>query len=833
MPVYIAQWKERTRALCRFARRLAALSVRLREEIAVERVAFQQQFAVIAALCPHAQPEEFADILAQTICYGVFLVRCHQCEPGPVTLPYVRDRLRAADAELAPLFLVSTPVMAELMALCNGRELAELPTADTLCDPAVACYEPFLAACAPEARGRHGVYLTPRPLVTYMVRSVEALLQQEFSLREGLRDARVLVFDPAVGSGAFLRGVIEQARVGRSTGEVRLPRCLGCEVLPAAYLIARLSLGLLNAGALLLQVDTLDEPEHWLARMPDAEIPVILGNPPYDGYAAARDAGTRGEDLADLAVYFQLDGQPLGEKNARWLHDDYVRFIRLGQALIARRGAGVLAFVTNHGYLDNPTFRGMRRSLLGTFDALYLLDLHGNRQKNARRLDHDENVFAIRSGVAIGLFVKRPARSATPVVRHASQSGLLTEYTGGTLVGGKFHWLSRHDVTSTAWTALSPTPPGYLFVPETHAGAYADWWPLTAIMPEYSLGMLTKRDALAVGFAPEELQRQLAAFTDLSRSAEACAAHFGLPLRDRDRWDLVTVRAALAGDLDVARIRPLLYRPFDVRYVYADPRLIARPNTRVLRHLAQPNLALLVGRQGAATGAREWDVVFVTDGAVEQNLFRRGGATVFPLYLYADQTRRANLSPVFIAACAERLRLRYLPDGRGDLLATFGPEDIAYYLYALLQAPGYRRRYADALQYDFPRLPLPSRTLLRDLAGHGEALVNLHRLATPLPACAEFPRSGSNRVETVRYQPPDRLYLNDTQYVTGITPAVWEFHLGGYPICRKWLHDRRGRILASDEINRYLHVIAVIAETLRIQRMVEVVFEKYEETHDR
>jgi hypothetical protein len=358
-------------------------------------------------------------------------------------------------------------------------------------------------------------------------------------------------------------------------------------------------------------------------------------------------------------------------------------------------------------------------------------------------------------------------------------------------------------------------------------------------MPEHSLGLLTKRDGLVVGFEADEALARVMDFADPARSDAECASAFGLPLRDRDRWDLARARRRLAEGIRPEALRPYTYRPLDTRYVYYDSHLVARPNARVMRHMdAHPdNLALVVGRQGAATGSATWDVAFVTAGLTDQNLFRRGGACVFPLYLHRDDTpgdatskpsRQVNLAPEFVAQLAARLSLRWIADGGGDLTSTVGPDDVLAYLYALLFAPSFRARHADALRADFPQIPLPSDTeSFRALCSFGSQLVALH-LGRRLPAA--LPRlvgSGSNRVERVSHLPghtdeaSGAVEINANQRFEGAGREAWELTIGGYQVARKWLLGRRGRCLSAQDVKRYRQVVGVLEETCELMRRID------------
>jgi predicted helicase len=326
-------------------------------------------------------------------------------------------------------------------------------------DPVVHFYETFLGAYDPEMREVRGVYYTPEPVVSYIVRSVDLLLQKHFDKPKGLADEKTLILDPAVGTATFLFSVIQQiyARFAKQEGawdgyvsEHLLNRVFGFELLMAPYAVAHLKLGMelqetgykfgsdQRLGIYL--TNTLEEAARksqklfaeWISEEANAAaeikrtrpILVVLGNPPYSGHSANRSRDENGKltFIGNLIEdYKQIDGQPLGERNPKWLQDDYVKFIRFAQWRIERTGHGILGFVTNHGYLDNPTFRGMRQSLMHSYGEIHVYDLHGNTKKPDISPDgsKDENVFDIQQGVAIILAVKdtQPAGSCEGLSR--------------------------------------------------------------------------------------------------------------------------------------------------------------------------------------------------------------------------------------------------------------------------------------------------------------------------------------------------------------------------------------------------------------------------------
>ena len=550
----------------------------------------------------------------------------------------------------------------------------------------------------------------------------------------------------------------------------------------------------------------------------DKPVMVVLGNPPYSGHSANTGAWIRGllrgkDGVDDTTSYFEVDGAPLGERNPKWLNDDYVKFIRFAQWRIERTGEGVLGFVTNHSYLDNPTFRGMRQSLIETFDEIYLLDLHGNSKKKESAPDggNDENVFDIQQGVAIGLFVKRANGDGGPArVLHSDLWG--ERETGPD--GGKYGWLAANDVESTRWGELTPKSPRYLFIPrdETLAEEYEAGWGMTEVFPINSVGIVTGQDKVAIRWSDNEM-------TQVTRE----------------------LMSSLGEEMDEELVTPILYRPFDIRYTYNSDHVITRRRHGVMRHmLAGPNVGLCIGRAGQVIGSKTWDVFFVSEAPPDFNLFRRGGNCVFPLYTYPTEEqerlgleRQPNLSKSFVDAVGSSLGLDFKPYGSGDLKKSFGPEDILHYIYALLHSPEYRRRYADFLKSDFPRVPVTGeRSLFAVLVELGGRLASLHLMESEAEGAPGFPKVGDNRVDNVRWVAPGcnsegRVFINSSQYFNGVTPDVWRFSIGGYRPAEKWLKDRRHRTLSYDDIIHYGRMCAVLAETPRVMARIDEAIDQH------
>ncbi len=824
-----------------------ALAVGLAEHAHLLRVALNEAFqdegtdgplhvrwrVLHAPTQPALSFEQSADLYAQVVCYGFFAARSIWPDTTLDRFEVV-DRLPLTSPVLTEIFgyiggdRLDWRVAGALDSLAewlNGVALTEIESSPT---GLVRFYEDFLAVYNPELRQARGVYYTPGPVVSYIVRSVDSLLKREFGLAGGLGDG-VQVLDPAVGTGAFLSGVIDHVQAAfqdEQTAWLRyisrdlLPRLSGFEVLLAPCAIAHLTLGLqlaqggytFQAGAR-LNIYPANVLEAGFSSGQGGPL-VIVGNPPYSG-VSANMAGLGATLVND---YKTVDGQPLHERK-HWLQDDYVKFIRFGQQAIERVGSGILAFISNHGYLDNPTFRGMRQSLMQTFDQIYLLDLHGNAKKRERSPDGspDENVFDIQQGVAIGIFVKRSGTAKIDARVYHS------ELWGKRMVGGgKYDWLGQHELATTEWQPLAPQSPYYLFVPQNrqHSQEYAQGWRLTDIMPLHTTGVLTARDRFVIDFEDGPLKARIATFLD--PQLDDATVQERLALSENYSWRVSAARRQLQAVKNwECGLTDILYRPFDTRRILYHRAVVWRVRDQIMRHMQNENVGLVCARQQSVGG--EWALVGAADRIIESAYISNKTAEInylFPLYLYSDHGRLPNLDERFIAQCSARLGLTFVADGQGDLQTTFGPKDILNYIYAILHKPTYRQRYAEFLKLDFPRLPLPSSLPhFRELGEIGDELLALHlgqRLASPI---VSFPVSGTNLVEMVKYEGlanSGRVWINQTQYFEGIRPEVWAFRQGSYQVSYKWLKDRKGRTLTQSDVEQYRRIITALSETIRL-----------------
>ncbi len=829
-------------------------------------------------LLPNLKPEEFSDIYAQTMAYGLFAAKIS----APLNAKFGRStayKFLSANRFLNKLFLEAdqelegtliAPFLDDLAALLARADMAailkDFGKRTRTEDPVVHFYETFLAAYDPKMRESRGVYYTPEPVVQFIVNSVDGLLKNQFNRPSGLADPDVHLLDPATGTSTFLyfvvRRIYESLMARRQKGVWQeyvhtklLPRVFGFELLMAPYVIAHLKLGLLlrelgyqwgkDDRLKIYLTNTLDEgiiPEASLRTLGyylseeasqaakvkmETPIMVVMGNPPYSGISA-----NNGEWISNLIEdYKKVDGKSLGERK-HWLNDDYVKFIRFGQWRIEKTGQGILALITNHGYLDNPTFRGMRRSLMNTFDEIFILNLHGNSLKKETDLDggKDENVFDIQQGVAIGIFVKKAGGKGNAIVHHADLRGDRE---------GKYKYLATHDVPSTKWVKVQPNAPHYFFIPrdEFLRGEYEKSWSLQDVFSANSTGIVTARDDFVIDFETKALQARIKHFLNPSYSDAQVKSELGLA--ENYVWRVGNAREALRSSLpSKPPIKEILYRPLDTRNIYFHPAVVWRTREAIMSHmLAGENLALITTRQTR----EDWGATVTNLIAGHKTCSAYDINFIFPLYLYttaddtkgtlfvqSETTRRPNLKPEFIRAFSAKLGLAFITDdgysqrGGGDLKKTFGPEDVFRYAYAVFHSPTYRERYAEFLKIDFPRLPLTSdKKLFAKLVAKGAELVGLHLLKSPLleNLITSYSVSGDNAVEKVKYE-KKKVWINEKQYFGGLPEEVWEFHIGGYQVCDKWLKDRKGRALSHDDIEHYQRVVVALKETMRL--MVEI-----------
>ncbi len=565
---------------------------------------------------------------------------------------------------------------------------------------------------------------------------------------------------------------------------------------------------------------------------------VVMGNPPYS--AASHNPSVDAEgDLTHIGTlmrrYFEIEGVPLGEKNPRWLQDDYVKFLRLAESQIERSAIGIVGMITNHGYLTNPTFRGMRYSLLKTFTSAALLDLHGNSKRGEVSPDGtvDENVFDIQQGVAISVWSRR-----SMAIPDLSYGKIERADLWGTRQK-KYNDLAASKAGTLHLRLIHPIDPFYLFLDQDVdlRREYDAFWPLKQVFPVSNTGVITKRDDLTIGWTRDDVWRTVSRFVTLN--AREARDEFGLPADVRD-WKVEWAQKDLrTTGLDRGRIQPITYRPFDTRFIYYTGNargFVGWPVEKVMRHLlVGDNYGLISARSNKS---EQMDHFFVTRYIMETKCGERTTQScVFPLFLVTErdlsqsrQGRHPNIQSRFVKELGERIGAEYLSKNN-PAMNEAAAEDLLFYSYAVFFSPSYRKRYAEFLKIDFPRLPLPGGLgLFRDLVRLGGELVALHVLESPKLAqpIAEFIGGRHPEVEKISWS-RTTAWIDKAQTTgfKGVCEDVWDYHVGGYQVCEKWLKDRKGRTLSKDDIAHYQKIVVALSETIRLTKEIDEVIAQH------
>lgn len=888
------------------------------------------------ALVHDLDADGFADMYAQTIAYGLLSARIADPEANTAdhfaqhmrTSPFLKELLgtflhvggRQGDSAGATRIDFDELGVNEVVELLDDANMEavvrDFGNKNPQEDPVIHFYELFLKEYDAKKRMQKGVFYTPRPVVSYIVRSVHEVLRQDFGLVDGLADTAtwgevvarkqgvelphgidptdpfVSILDPATGTGTFLVEIIDVvyetlSNKWRATGSDHaevldlwndyvaahlLPRLHGYELLMAPYAIAHLKIGLKlhetgyrfehEERARIYLTNALEPAQDFSDRFAfaipalaheaaavtavkeDQRFTVVIGNPPYAGISSnmTKDA----QRMVD--AYKMVDGHALNERKL-WLQDDYVKFIRFAQTTLERTRTGVIGYITNHGYLDNPTFRGMRQSLIGTFEHLWLLDLHGNANKKEQSPDgsEDSNVFDIRQGAAILL---GSASKANAAICHAELWGTRES---------KYRWLGAHSLAAGESMALQPDSPYYFLEPQNtgNRDEYRTAWKITEIMPAYCAGFVTARDHFVVAFEEGTLLGRIADLADENLSdADIRERYFAgrgsskYPDGDTRGWKLPEVRARIQEDSKWRdRIVRCLYRPFDPRPIYWAEWMVDWPRPEMMRHMSEDHALAIATTRSVEVG--EFDHVFCSRLRVGHHTVSLKEVNyMFPLWLEPDDAarqgmlalntdRQPNFAPPFLRVLADSIGVAQ--DGRYGLPRDVEPEAILSYAYALLHSPGYRSRYAEFLKSDFPRVPLPGgRDVFDALATRGAELVSFH--LTEAAALDDTPSRyrGPDKPQVGRVAWSDETVWLDartkrdedagaqgTAAFDGVPQAVWEFRIGGYQVCHKWLKDRKGRALSNDDVAHYERIVASIAETIRLMQEVDDVIERH------
>jgi hypothetical protein len=851
-----------------------------------------------AALIHDLDEAAFADMYAQTITYGLFSAAVSRTVPGagtavvtgnvidmvPVTNPFLREMLASflkaggrrgkldfdelGIQEVADLLNDPRTHMEAVLRDFGNRTRGE--------DPVIHFYEEFLKAYDKKLKVQRGVFYTPQPVVSYIVRSVHELLQTEFGLADGLADTTtwgemlkrhpgmklplltdepgetrtispdepfVLILDPATGTATFLVEVIdviyrtlaakwkqqrlsvEQQRAAWNEYVPKhlLPRLHAYELMMAPYAIAHMKIGLKLAEtgyrfgtderARVYLTNALEEADDRQAKLigfdalaHEAEavnkikrtkrFTVIVGNPPYANYSANLSPEAR--RIVDK--YRNFRGVPIRERNQlqfeRNIQDDFVKFMSVAQDIVGAAGIGIFGYITNGTMLASTSLRGMRENLARQFSRIFELNLHGGRNEIIAGAEDDENVFDIVQSVAIHVYVcSKPG--GTSAVSYADLLGRRPR---------KYAALASRSVSDTEWRQIKPDTENCGFTPQDEAGDGASRR-LDSAFVKFGAGIKTNRDAVVIGFDDASLLETVREFDD----------------------------QLVAGKHAQDKIQSLLYRPFDVRRIFYHEGVVASRSLPTMKHIvAGPNIGFVCSSTWTTPDRFS---VGVSRLMVEMKTGTHDrGTTFFPLYRYesllggkADKVH--NFTPDFVNEWCATTATKFVPTGRGDGLKTTGPEDVLLWLFGLFYSPEYRRRYRAGLSQRFPIVLLTSNMeLFRALARLGGELTALHLLESPklTQPITEFIGGRNPEVEKISWT-HDTVWVNKAQTngFSGVPEPVWNFHIGGYQVCEKWLKDRRGRTLSDEDIAHYQKIVVALSETIRLMAEIDRVIDAH------
>ena len=826
-------------------------------------------------------PKQFADIYAQTIAYGMFAARLHDTTPEdftrneaanliPKTNPFLRKIFQQIagfdlDERIAWIVddLVSAFAATDMEKIMQGFGKSTQQT-----DPMLHFYEDFLFQYDPAAKKQCGVYYTPQPVVEFIVRAVDDILRTEFQLPMGLADTskveieqeieqdlkhrkekklvhRVQVLDPATGTGTFLAETVRRIKrdLGGQMGawssyvpEHLLPRLHGFELMMAPYTIAHLKLDMeigipAQQRLKVFLTNSLEEANkeagtlfgNYLAQEANeashikqsAPVMIVMGNPPYSG-----ESQNKSEWIMKLMEEYKKEPggvSPLKERNPKWINDDYCKFIRLGQYYVDRNKEGVLAYICNNGFLDNPTFRGMRWNLLHSFDKIYIINLHGNSKKKETTPEggKDENVFDIMVGTSINIFIKtgKKKKGELAEVFYTDLYGLRDE---------KYMSLSANKLASIQLKKVDYNFPSYFFIPQNIEGKenYEKGFKIDELCRISATGIVTARDSFTIAETPAALNKRIDDFLLISNEEARLKYRLGKDARD---WSISMARADLIKSK--RNIVPISYRPFDLRYTNFTGNskgFICMPREEVMRNMLYDNIAL-VALKGFPNS--QISQIFCTNSIIEHRYWSNSGMQgsdyLFPLYLYPEEgsietERRANLDEKIWS----------------QINTTIGkettPEDIFDYIYGVLHSPSYRAKYKEFLKVAFPRIPYPKdQAEFEHFRSFGNQLRELHLMHNVPESPVTFPNAGSMQVDALRWEwnkddgYSGNVYINETQCFEGVPAEAWDFYIGGYQPAQKWLKDRKDRTLSFDDIEHYRKIIAVLMETKRIMDEID------------
>lgn len=763
----------------------------------------------------------------------------------------------------------------------------------------LSLYDSYLARYWPEQKSQLGIYSTPNQVSRFIGEGIDYLLKNELKLSGGLLNindkpsnpnGEYHLIDPSMGTGVFLQSLIDllydriQVEYEGEAEKIKLYAFRSClerlsdiflafEIDYSSYILSKLFLSckmqsIYNHSepcdfGLKVVLDSFIDKQPMLRNLTkdnDDLIYIFLGNPPYLALSNHNKPWIKkllkGElsNSINIPSYYHIGGEPLKEKKI-WVSDDYIKFIAVCQWIIQQRSKGILAFITNNGFLHHPTLRGMRYSLLKTFDTLYILNLNGSMRTGLKNSGNalDENIFPIQQGITLFFFIKKSNQN--------TQMGrvLYQEIWGSKQV--KLDYLLHHHFKNIDWKPVQLYHPQYSFTPQAEAdiknyntstfslslGKAKDTsFPLTSIFKEYSNGIITSRDHFALAFTKQELQRRIEDFINPIISHRTLRQKYGL--KDNYQYKLEIAREKLSGLLnkkvEEGYIQRIAYRPMDYRYVYYHPSIVWRPRWKVMQHLMLiNNIALISTRQHSQSFLKE-NLLAVTQYPIESSFISnktRETNYIFPLYLipkiqritdpfdhnpfYLQDskhwTKEINLDEDFINQVAQQLKIPYKQGlNKHTTSIVFDEQDLFNYILGIVYLTS--KASIQTHRNEFISIPIPN-TLKQfwEMVKTGDRVarwfLDLESIFTkdtkPYPinfAQGQIHFCGKNPIMVHPKYPVyknKQIYLNPSQYFYPVSQEMWDLKIGRFRVCEKWLKDKRKRELTTFEIEQYQHML--------------------------
>ena len=872
-------------------------------------------------LIENLDPVSFAGMYAQTVAYGLFAARLNDPTPNDFSrdeavrlIPKNNQCLRSlfesiTGSNLEPAVEWIVDDLTDMFRRTDLKQLLKTygQTTETN-DPFIHFYETFLREYDPQIKQELGVYYTPKPVVNFIVKSIDYALKNDLNVTDGLANTdkvtvqiessidrtnksgrysrkisdrtgkagfdyhKIQILDPAVGTGTFPAEVIRyiskqfKSQAGLWEQYVKndlLPRINAFELMMVPYAICHLKLDMLlqetgydmasdDARMNVYLTDTLEKPHNetqnlWSAFLTqeatyanvvknDKPIMIVLGNPPYNDVS-----DNKGKWIMKIMEDYKkepVSGIPLQERNPKHINDDYIKFIRYAQYLIDKNQEGVIAYINPHGYLDAVTMRGVRYSLLTSFDSIYVLNLHGNTNRGETCPDGsvDQNVFDIMQGVCINIFVKKRNHNKNNIatVYYADLYGKRTE---------KYEFLYANDISTIHWTKFIPQHKNYFMIPpvpehNNTIDQYTKGIQLTDLFNVNSMGFITARDKFAVGFTKEEMSQRFydAASPDITDDELKTKYH----LKETKNWTINDLRSTVC----VKDINEILtkcsYRPFDFRWCCLSFGFMDRPRREIIDNvLHKENLCIIAPRQQSIEG---FNHVWISDLPAEACIVStasREVSQVYPLYVYGskgdlfgkEESKHINFKKTTLKQFCKSAKISMIEDiSKKKKDTQFTPEELVYYIYAILSADKYSKDFSAFLKSDHPYIPIPETAeSFFTLSNLGKELAQTTMMHTVTPRTelkTTYPIPGPSYINKIKYD-NGNIYINDTQYFGHVSLKTWNFTAGRHQPAQLWLKYRKGRILTANDIIYYQQMLAAIEKTIKLKDKINEMYCRY------